>query len=125
MKNPAFGGVGEKRLAANFSINYTRAYHKNQSFLAVNAAALVVLPALLNRWLPNGKVQGAEYIALNPCRADRKAGSFKVNIRTGRWADFATGHSGGDIVSLAAYLSGKKQYEAMQELAQMLGVNHG
>lgn len=94
-------------------------------FDVVNTAAMAELPALLNRWLPNGKVQGAEYIALNPCRADRKAGSFKVNIRTGRWADFATGHSGGDIVSLAAYLSGKKQYEAMQELAQMLGVNHG
>lgn len=93
-------------------------------FDAVNAAAMSALPALLNRWLPNGKIQGAEYVALNPCRSDRKAGSFKVNIRTGRWADFATGDAGGDVVSLAAYLSHKNQYEAMHELARMLGVKN-
>ena len=43
---------------------------------------------------------------MNPTRPDRRAGSFKVNLRTGRWADFATGDKGGDAVSLAAYLSG-------------------
>ena len=42
----------------------------------------------------------------NPTRADRRPGSFSVNTRTGRWADFATGDRGGDVVSLAAYLHG-------------------
>ena len=39
-------------------------------------------------------------------RSDRRPGSFSVNTRTGRWADFATGDRGGDVVSLAAYLHG-------------------
>ncbi len=52
-------------------------------FAAVNAAALRVLPSLLQRWVPGGVVRGAEYTALNPKRADRRAGSFRVNTRTG------------------------------------------
>ena len=95
------------------------------SFPAVNAAALAVLPSLLARWAPGGVVRGNEYTALNPKRADRRAGSFKVNIRTGRWADFATGDAGGDVVSLAAYLSGTGQVEAARALADDLGVNRG
>jgi hypothetical protein len=46
---------------------------------------------VLKRVLPGGKRVGAEIIALNSSRADRRAGSFKVNRYNGRWADFATG----------------------------------
>ncbi|PJB72850.1 MAG: hypothetical protein CO093_02050 [Alphaproteobacteria bacterium CG_4_9_14_3_um_filter_47_13] len=94
------------------------------NFAEINAAALTVLPSLLGRWLPDGKLHGREYTARNPRRADRKAGSFRVNVRTGRWADFATGDKSGDVISLAAYLSGNGQGEAARELAKMLGVNH-
>lgn len=91
-------------------------------FVAINRAALAVLPALLMRWLPDGRAQGHEFIARNPRRADRHAGSFKVNLRTGRWADFATGDRGGDPVSLAAYLFGLRQGEAAWRVADMLGL---
>jgi hypothetical protein len=64
-----------------------------------------VLPRLLERWLPGGRIEGAEYVARNPKRHDQRPGSFKVNLATGRWADFATGDKGGDPISLAAYLS--------------------
>ena len=93
-------------------------------FDAINRAGLASLPALLRRWLPDGHLVGREYLARNPRRADRRAGSFKVNTRTGRWADFATGDAGGDVVSLAAYLSGTGQAEAARALADMLGVRH-
>ncbi len=93
-------------------------------FGAINAAALPALPTLLRRWLPDGRQLGREYVARNPRRADKRAGSFKVNTRTGRWADFATGDAGGDVVSLAAYLSGTGQAEAARALADMLGVRH-
>jgi hypothetical protein len=43
-------------------------------------------------------------------------------VRTGRWADFATGDRGGDVVSLAAYLSHLRQSEAAEKLAGMLGL---
>ncbi len=81
-------------------------------FSAVNRAAQAVLPELLHHWLPNGHQQGTEWVALNPCRNDRRPGSFKINLRTGRWADFATGDKGGDLISLLAYLRGVSQAEA-------------
>ncbi len=98
---------------------------KRIDFAAVNAAALRVLPLLLARWAPGGVVRGSEYTVRNPTRADRRAGSFRVNTRTGKWADFATGDAGGDVVSLAAYLSGTGQTDAARALADMLGVRHG
>ena len=93
------------------------------SFERVNRAALPVLPSLLVRWLPGGRIAGDEYTAVNPRRADRRPGSFRINIRTGRWADFAIqGVRGGDVVSLAAYLGDIRQVEAAERLAAMLGV---
>ncbi len=92
------------------------------NFLAINRAALASLPALLRRWLPDGRLMGREYTARNPRRADRRPGSFRVNVNTGKWADFACDAKGGDVVSLAAYLSGSGQAEAARALADMLGV---
>ena len=81
-------------------------------FGKINRAALADLPSILRRWLPDARVVGEELVAKNPTRADRRPGSFKVNIRTGMWADFATGDRGGDPVSLIAYLDGTGQVEA-------------
>jgi hypothetical protein len=91
-------------------------------FVAVNAAARRELPSLLSRWLPDGRREGHEYVARNPRRVDRNIGSFKVNLLNGKWCDFATGDSGGDPVSLAAYLFGTSQAEAARRLAEMFGV---
>ncbi len=91
-------------------------------FGAINAAALAELPALLSRWLPGGRQVGHEFVVRNPKRADKRPGSFRINVRTGKWADFATGDAGGDVVSLAAYLSGAGQAEAARSLADMLRV---
>lgn len=93
-------------------------------FQAINSAALSVLPLILGRLAPGGTIRAGEWEGRNPRRADRKPGSFKVNIRTGRWADFATGDSGGDPVSLVAYLADMGQAEACRRLADMLGVDH-
>ncbi len=97
-------------------------------FKAINRAALRVLPDLLARWVPEGKVLGREWSAKNPKRGDRNPGSFKVNLVTGRWADFASGDKGGDVTSLAAFLHGLSQVEAARRVAFMLGLpggNHG
>ena len=92
-------------------------------FETVNRAALAALPAVLTRLVPGGKILGHEYVALNPTRNDRRPGSFKVNLRTGRWGDFATGDRGGDPVSLVAYLENASQAEAARRLARMLGLD--
>jgi hypothetical protein len=79
--------------------------------------------AIVHRWLPNGRREGAEWIALNPTRGDARAGSFKVNLKSGAWSDFATGDGGGDLIALAAYLHRLKQSEAAMRVAEMLGIN--
>jgi hypothetical protein len=73
--------------------------------------------------LPGGRREGREYVARNPRRADRTAGSFRINLTTGRWADFATDDAGGDPVSLAAYLFDLSQLDAARRLAAMLGMH--
>lgn len=75
-----------------------------EHFDRLNAKLLPQLPVLVKQWLPTGRAAGAEWTALNPRRHDRRPGSFRVNLRSGRWADFATGEGGGDPVSLYAYL---------------------
>lgn len=95
------------------------------NFSIINQAATPVLPAILRRLLPDGKVMGREYISCNPTRTDRRPGSFKINLNNGRWADFATGDTGGDIVSLVAYLEGKSQGDAARLLSTMLGLKSG
>src|SRR5262249_42768764 len=98
-------------------------YPSRLDFDAINRATLAILPALLRRWLPDGRINGSEYIALNPRRSDRHPGSFSINLRTGRWADFAIDAArGGDPISLAAYLGNIGQVEAAARLASMLRI---
>ena len=92
-------------------------------FPGIKSASLAVLPQLLDRWLPDGRRVGHEYIARNPKRADRHPGSFAINLKTGRWSDFATGDAGGDPISLAAYLFEMTQAEAARRIAHMIGVS--
>lgn len=92
------------------------------NFSRVAAAARPNLSLIVKRWLPEGRREGNEWVARNPTRPDRNPGSFKINLRTGRWADFATGHIGGDAISLAAYLFGLSQAEAARKLAGMLNL---
>lgn len=92
------------------------------NFTEINRAALVSIHNVLARWLPDGRRQGREWVARNPTRVDRTTGSFKVNLGTGRWSDFATGDRGGDLISLVAYLNRSRQVDAALQLKQSLGI---
>jgi len=98
--------------------------HRQNSiaFTAIAESARFQSHSILQRWLPDGKRQGAEWIVRNPKRNDQHPGSFRINLGTGRWSDFATGDSGGDMISLAAYLFDLSQAQAALRLAEMLGV---
>ena len=76
----------------------------------VAAAALNSIDSVLSNWCAGGKREGHEYVALNPNRSDSTSGSFKINLSTGAWADFAIDVSGGDLVALVAYLDGVEYY---------------
>lgn len=94
-----------------------------ETIRTIAAAALARFDAVID-WLGigGGKMQGPEYLTLNPNRADTKPGSFSINRETGHWGDFATGDRGGDLVSLAAYLRSEKQGAAAVALAGFLGI---
>lgn len=92
-------------------------------FGKINRAALGDLPSVLRRWLPDARVIGDELVARNPTRADRHPGSFKINVHTGRWSDFATDNRGGDVVSYVAFITGTGQVEAARNLAAVLGIS--
>ena len=98
--------------------------YRRIAFARIADAALARTHEIVPRWLPDGHREGAEWVARNPTRADHRPGSFKVNLRTGRWGDFSTGDKGGDLVALAALLfTGGDMGEAARKVAEMLGVD--
>jgi hypothetical protein len=92
------------------------------AFRRIADAALARADAIVRRWCPDGRREGAEWVCRNPTRDDRRRGSFKVNVVTGIWGDFATGDRGADLVSLAAYLFKLSQAAAALKVADMIGV---
>jgi putative DNA primase/helicase len=99
-------------------------YDRRLNFAAVNRAALARLPDVLAHLLPGGRLIGREWTCGS--LAGEPGASCKVNVITGRWADFATGDRGADPISLAAAVWKTSQSEAARRLAALLGVEgHG
>ncbi|OAM23980.1 hypothetical protein A7P92_05805 [Eikenella corrodens] len=91
-------------------------------FATISSAALSSVDNLLAEWLPSGRYDGHEFVALNPTRADKKLGSFRINTRSGQWADFATGDKGGDLIDLYAYLNSCNAAQAARSIAERLSL---
>ncbi len=68
---------------------------------------------------------GPEIEMLNPTRDDRHFGSFRINMRTGCWSDFATGEKGGDVIALVAFLCGCRQIDAARRISGLLKTGAG
>ncbi len=93
------------------------------NYQEIAQAALHACPRLLFAWLPGGRLHGYEYDVLNPTRDDRTTGNFRINIQTGKWSDFATRESGGDLIALRAWLDSSSQSDAAHEIERQLGLN--
>jgi hypothetical protein len=93
------------------------------AFRRIATAALGRADDIVSRWLPAGRREGHEWTSVNPTRGDRRRGSFRINLKTGAWADFASGDKGGDLISLGAYLHGINQGESARRIAAMLGID--
>jgi len=114
-KAPAGGAKDKKQAKYPTSADYAR----------INAAARGCLDRIAQHFAPGGKMEGREYVALNPTRPDSSTGSFKINLDTGLWSDFAEEHiaKGGDAVSFVSYLLGAAhQSEGLRALADFLGM---
>jgi uncharacterized protein (DUF927 family) len=91
-------------------------------FDAINDAALARLSSLLHDWFPNGKRAGHEWCVGS---IDGEAGeSFKVNMQTGKWAEFnGRGETGGDVIGLyAAKFCRGDRVKAALDLAGKFGI---
>lgn len=92
-------------------------------FAVINQVAIGNLDHLVADLLPGGRVTGREY-----CCSDLAGGhgnSLRVNLDSGKWADFATDQKGGDPISLVAAIKNCSQSEAARDLAATLGVTTG
>lgn len=87
-------------------------------FTQINNELLARSEDFVKSILPEGKIEGKEYVSRNPTRQDSRLGSFKIHLESGRWADFATGDKGGDLIALYAYIKGIKQVEAAKEISE-------
>lgn len=85
---------------------------------SLNQTILAQYSTYLRQWIPGGQFEGCEYVLLNPRRCDRRLGSFKINWKTGRWTDFATGDRGETPLSLYAYLTGLPFQQAWLRLTE-------
>ena len=72
------------------------------------------------RLYPGAHRQGRELVAGDIF--GRPGQSFRLNLDSGRWADFAAGQKGGDLVALVAEREGKSQGEALVRLEEELGL---
>jgi putative DNA primase/helicase len=90
-------------------------------YASVRQAMLDRALEFLNRVVPGGRVVGHEY-----CAASIQGGhgdSFKCNLNSGLWRDFATNEpSGKDLISLYARVRGIKYAEAAKRCAAEFGI---
>jgi len=93
-------------------------------FREIARCGLPHLITILDRLGVEHRRAGSEIEMLNPTRNDRRFGSFKISMRTGRWADFATGDTGGDVVALVAFLTGSRQIDAARRISDLVGQRH-
>ena len=71
----------------------------------------------IKSWLPDGEEENGQWSATNPLRNDTHKGSFKINLTTGAFNDYADDTMvGKDAVTLYAKLNGLSNYEAAKEI---------
>jgi putative DNA primase/helicase len=89
-------------------------------FPRIAEAALSAAETLIPRWLPAGRRHGHEWLCGD--LAGSPGESTSINLKTGKWADFAADAKGGDLVSLLAAINRTDQAEAAREIGRQLGI---
>ena len=87
----------------------------NIDYRAVNQQLLGDALGFLSSWLPNGKKAGKDWVVGD--LDGNKGKSLTIDLRTGKWIDFAAGDQGADLVSLYARMHGMTNSEAAVELS--------
>ena len=89
-------------------------------FKALADALLPRAETLLPNWLPGGHRNGHEWTCGS--LAGEAGSSCSVNMVNGKWADFASGEQGTDLLSLYAAIHGLLMHKAAVRLAREQGL---
>lgn len=87
-------------------------------FKGLASVLLSDAPRFLVHWCPGGRIVGREYTAAGI--RGGQGDSFKCNVETGVFQDFATGEKGGDLIELYALNQNIKPGEAAKELSKIV-----
>jgi len=90
------------------------------NFRALADALLARAEVLVPLWLPGGHLSGHEYKCADLIGG--KGASCSVNLKEGKWGDFATGETGGDLISLYAAIHGLDHGKAAVQVARDEGL---
>lgn len=85
------------------------------NFQGLAAELLAQAETLVPQWLPAGKKQGNEWVVGDLAGAAGE--SCKINLNTGKFADFASDVKGGDLIALYAAIHGLGMGEAARQLS--------
>jgi hypothetical protein len=83
-------------------------------FSALAQRLLISAETLVPQWLAGGRRRGHEWVCGD--LAGGEGDSCSVNLLSGRWADFATGDKGGDLIDLYAAIHEIDLGEAYRQL---------
>lgn len=89
-------------------------------FGALAAALLPMAETLLLKWLEHGRRERNEWVCGS--LAGEAGKSCSINIKTGKWKDFATGEEGHDLLSLYAAIHDLSMAKAAVQLAREEGL---
>lgn len=85
------------------------------NFNQLASELLIRSETLCREWFPEGKRHGSEFRIGDLSGAAGE--SLSINLNTGVWMDFATGETGGDLISLYAASHGITQGDAFRRLS--------
>lgn len=92
------------------------------NYRSIDNAAQARLSILVPWLLPVGQHSGSEWVALNPTRDDKNLGSFRINLSSGKWSDFAVENAKGiGAISLVSYIRQISKNEAARVVARFVG----
>jgi len=117
--------VSQTRFPKSSAAAHRAPQRKWLDFDKVRVCALSNAHVLCRELLPDGQIRGSEYVARNPLRDDRRPGSFKINLRTGAWADFASDARGNDLIGLVGYVRQTDRVRAAQWIDRQFGAIAG
>jgi hypothetical protein len=87
----------------------------------LEAEAIIYLPAIMKRWLPDGRLSGHRWNVRHP---KSNSHAISVDLHDGSWRDFLNAKSGRTVTSLICHLTNLPAEQAILNLKSMIGARN-